>query len=583
MPTPADPSIPVFSYVGRLKDSRKGLELFLDALVLLWADRQPASFRAWVIGGNEADRAWAVRLASCQSVLRDRISTSDLTFWGRIENEALPEFYSRSTALVVPSFREQFGITAVEAMMCGCPVIAARVGGLQDIVIDARTGNLFDRGSATSLAGVMSSYITVPDLPRWLGANATLWSHRTFGAGPIYDVLQALLADPAGASCTAWAAQSETSFKALVIEEHLPIVERILSAPIALYQDLTSGPSVSFMVETVHARRAFVKLYSSRPTDLSLLHNPIFSDPSLALPRERLLLALTLQGQSFFPEVLGYDLETGLIVQSWCAPEELSHDAASAAKAQACRRINEFDPAPELISTRTAIHQRQLEAPEIGRELLDEIDHLAAALHAPIIGGNVRLRRFHPQLELLRLHEAIDRNAPWLPRDYVLRAQALVCFLLNMEPLIPSFPAFAHGSLKKEHLLSSDLLCDFDHAGYYCGPVDAAHWIWEHSVLYDGYHPRPMFARLWEEVPDSHAWFLGICWILVFRLTKDVTRFIRGLAPIATPPQFFYEFTEAFRAFYSVTNRRPPTSSATQYLPKRPGSSSLSPRSNADA
>src|SRR4051812_15062485 len=75
MPIPDDLSVPVFSYVGRLKDSRKGLELFLDALDHLWKSQFIQSFKAWVIGGSEEDKAWALRLATCRPILREKLSS----------------------------------------------------------------------------------------------------------------------------------------------------------------------------------------------------------------------------------------------------------------------------------------------------------------------------------------------------------------------------------------------------------------------------------------------------------------------------------------------------------------------------
>jgi glycosyltransferase involved in cell wall biosynthesis len=61
--------------------------------------------------------------------------------------------YSDADICVVPStWEEPFGIVAVEAMAAGRPVCAARVGGLQEIVIDGESGFLFNRGDAGDLA-----------------------------------------------------------------------------------------------------------------------------------------------------------------------------------------------------------------------------------------------------------------------------------------------------------------------------------------------------------------------------------------------------------------------------------------------
>src|SRR5439155_1314092 len=51
-------------------------------------------------------------------------------------------YYNAADVCVVPSYYESFGLVAVEAMACGVPVIASRVGGLRETVQDGQTGYL---------------------------------------------------------------------------------------------------------------------------------------------------------------------------------------------------------------------------------------------------------------------------------------------------------------------------------------------------------------------------------------------------------------------------------------------------------
>ena len=84
--------------------------------------------------------------------------------------EDLPELYARADICVVPSlWREPFGITAVEAMAAGKPVVASRVGGLADIVEDAVTGFLVEPGNANQLAGKIETLINDPLLRQKMG------------------------------------------------------------------------------------------------------------------------------------------------------------------------------------------------------------------------------------------------------------------------------------------------------------------------------------------------------------------------------------------------------------------------------
>ncbi len=68
-----------------------------------------------------------------------------------MSDERLRELYRRARLLLFPQV-EDFGITAVEAQACGCPVVARRAGGALDTVIEGRTGAFFDRPEPAAIA-----------------------------------------------------------------------------------------------------------------------------------------------------------------------------------------------------------------------------------------------------------------------------------------------------------------------------------------------------------------------------------------------------------------------------------------------
>jgi len=53
---------------------------------------------------------------------------------------------ARSDLLLMASLAESFCLTALEAMACGVPVLATRVGGVPEVVLDGKTGILFESG-----------------------------------------------------------------------------------------------------------------------------------------------------------------------------------------------------------------------------------------------------------------------------------------------------------------------------------------------------------------------------------------------------------------------------------------------------
>jgi glycosyltransferase involved in cell wall biosynthesis len=81
-------------------------------------------------------------------------------FLGHVEDAVLADLYRRCRALVFPG-EEDFGLVAVEAQACGAPVLARRVGGVLDSVLDGVTGSLYvaPRGQEVeALAGALRRF-----------------------------------------------------------------------------------------------------------------------------------------------------------------------------------------------------------------------------------------------------------------------------------------------------------------------------------------------------------------------------------------------------------------------------------------
>jgi glycosyltransferase involved in cell wall biosynthesis len=77
---------------------------------------------------------------------------AQVTFHGPLEQSQLLQYYQATDILINPSFSESFGMSLVEAMACERPVIATRVGGMQEIVQHGTTGLMVERNDAAALA-----------------------------------------------------------------------------------------------------------------------------------------------------------------------------------------------------------------------------------------------------------------------------------------------------------------------------------------------------------------------------------------------------------------------------------------------
>lgn len=119
-----------------------------------------------------------VGTGSCERSLRSMVGVGDgVEFLGRVDDDRLRELYRAARLLVFPQI-EDFGIVAVEAQACGCPVLARAAGGALDSVVNGRTGVLIDEEDARAFA---DGARRMPDDPAACVANAARF------AGDVFD------------------------------------------------------------------------------------------------------------------------------------------------------------------------------------------------------------------------------------------------------------------------------------------------------------------------------------------------------------------------------------------------------------
>jgi N-acetyl-alpha-D-glucosaminyl L-malate synthase BshA len=97
-----------------------------------------------VMVGDGPDRPRAARRAA-ELGIEDKV-----VFLGK--HSSVDELLSCADLFLLPSESESFGLAALEAMACGTPVIATRVGGLPEVIDDGVTGLLFDLGAVDEMA-----------------------------------------------------------------------------------------------------------------------------------------------------------------------------------------------------------------------------------------------------------------------------------------------------------------------------------------------------------------------------------------------------------------------------------------------
>jgi glycosyltransferase involved in cell wall biosynthesis len=171
-PAPLPFEQPVLLCLGRVVED-KGFDVAVEAFARL--PRRFSEARLVIAGDGPARPALeqqAARLGVAQRV----------QFAGWIAPEQVPALINTATLILMPSrWREAFGKVAVEGGQMARPVIAARVGGLPEIVLHGQTGLLFDREDSQGLAEAIAYLLDQPALAERLGRAAREWVQAAFG------------------------------------------------------------------------------------------------------------------------------------------------------------------------------------------------------------------------------------------------------------------------------------------------------------------------------------------------------------------------------------------------------------------
>jgi len=167
------PGARVILYVGRLNRDKGVLDLAaaFDLLAAQYPDVE------LVLVGAEEE----VRFSDMQNICaahRDRLHCVSFT--------ANPEHYMAAADIFcLPSYREGFGLTIIEAAACGVPAVASRIYGITDAVEDGKTGILFPAGDVSALTHSLSGLIAEDEARHLMGHVARTRALELFSSEKI--------------------------------------------------------------------------------------------------------------------------------------------------------------------------------------------------------------------------------------------------------------------------------------------------------------------------------------------------------------------------------------------------------------
>ena len=148
-------------YVGRLAPE-KGIEYLLQAAARLAVDR--GSVRVYLVGSGPTE-------PQLKRLVAELGLETSVYFVGYLSGSTLVDWYRSADVVCLPSLFEGFGMTLAEAMACGTPVVASRVGGTEDVIREFECGILVPSRDPDALAEAIQQILsgkvnTCPNIER---------------------------------------------------------------------------------------------------------------------------------------------------------------------------------------------------------------------------------------------------------------------------------------------------------------------------------------------------------------------------------------------------------------------------------
>jgi D-inositol-3-phosphate glycosyltransferase len=167
-----DPKEKIILQLGRIVP-RKGIDNVIKALGYMYREHQFKA-RLLIVGGesDEPDPQVTPEIGRLQQ-LSEAEGVSDLvTFVGRRTRDTLHYYYSAADVFATTPWYEPFGMTPLESMACGTPVIGSNVGGIKSTVVHGKTGFLVPPNDAVLLGQRIIELLSSNKLRMYFRENA---------------------------------------------------------------------------------------------------------------------------------------------------------------------------------------------------------------------------------------------------------------------------------------------------------------------------------------------------------------------------------------------------------------------------
>ncbi|MFQ6882260.1 glycosyltransferase [Clostridium sp.] len=140
--------------IARIMPEKKGQDILIKAIKIV-KEKYP-NVKCYFAG--EPKKGDEYELEKLKELVNNLDLQEDVIFLGNVNN--IPKFLAKLDIFVLPSRYEGFGIVLLESMAAKVPVIASKLEGPQEIILDNKFGELFDVGDYKTLAQIIIKLIS---------------------------------------------------------------------------------------------------------------------------------------------------------------------------------------------------------------------------------------------------------------------------------------------------------------------------------------------------------------------------------------------------------------------------------------
>jgi D-inositol-3-phosphate glycosyltransferase len=187
---------------------RKGIETVIRGFAKFRKTEDTTPARLFIVGGNtsEPDPSATPEIGRLQKIASEEGVAETVHFTGQVDRRLLGCCYSAADVFVTMPWYEPFGITPLEAMACGTPVIGSDVGGIKYTVKHGSTGFLVPSQNTDALADCLKEFFKNLEYMAQMGqealkrVNQFTWYKIARKISNLYEEVYAPYAYPSGIS-----------------------------------------------------------------------------------------------------------------------------------------------------------------------------------------------------------------------------------------------------------------------------------------------------------------------------------------------------------------------------------------------